>query len=297
MRGSRAAGRLLAALVAIGLLGGGPALAFIPRAERVVKAVGDTNRASGRSRALQLELRMRIGDREPVASGELVTPPTGLARLELRGAGELVERHLLQGAEHRASRNGRMLDDAWAFLPPLFLLQASSAVTLRAALASFGIEHHAIGLAPCGDSTCYVLGDPDRVPPVAETDLTGAAAGSAAEPLFLETREDSSILHPTIWVDSESFEVRRIDSADGVRVFLGPPAAFGKLRVPGWLQIQQPGRPPVRFEVVEAAVVNAPAAAFSESWLLAPTGPGPDPPDDAPAAERAPVPPLPPESR
>jgi len=282
MRRSAASG-LAFSLLSACVLAVGSAGAFVPQAERVVKAVGETNRAAGRSRAMQLELSMGIGERDGVATGVLVTHPTGLARLELRGSPELVERHLLQGAEHRASRNGRPLQDPWAFLPPLFLLQASSPVTLSAALASFGIDERAIGLAPCGDRDCYVLGDPDRVPPPPEPVPDASGAAPRTEPLFVAGGGDASVLYPTLWIDTQTFEVRRVDSADGVRVFLGPPAAFGKLRVPGWLRIQQPGKAPVRFDVVEAAVVNAPAAAFSESWLLAPTAsaeaPGADPPE------------------
>ena len=102
----RRAGRALAAAAGVVLLL--PVLsasAFVPRADRVADAIARTNKADGRAQALRLELNLRIEDGEPVAKGELVTHPTGLARLELRGAGDLVERHVLQGSEHRASRN------------------------------------------------------------------------------------------------------------------------------------------------------------------------------------------------
>jgi len=254
--------------LACALLLAAPALGFVPAADRVVRAIGETNRASGRGEALQIELEMSIGGRDPVATGDVVTHPTGLARLELRGAGNLIERHLLQGSEHSAARGGQRIQEPWYFLPPWFLLQAGSSVTLGAALSSLGVQADAVALAPCGERDCYVLGDPSRAaPPLAPTDEVPAIEeGISLAPLFVQPRQGRD---PTIWVDTSEFQLRRIDRGDGVQIFLGPPAAFGKVRLPSWVAIQQPGRPEVRFEVLAATPVTAPAAGFSESWLFA----------------------------
>ncbi len=251
-----------------------PAGAFVSQAERVAAAAAAANVASSRTQALRLELLMRIGEGEPVARGELITHPTGLARLELRGSGGLVERHLLRGTEHSATRNGRAQRRPRAFLPPLFLLQADSAETLRAALGSFGILVESIGLAPCGEHDCYVVGDPSRVVPPspasygpAESGEFAAADAERVEPAPVAARVSGENL-PRIWIDVASFELLRIDAADGIRVRVGPPASFDAVRFPAWLEIEEPNREKVRFDILRATPVNAPPPAFSEAWLF-----------------------------
>ena len=63
--------RRLAALVAVGLLVGLAAHAFIPQVDRVVKAVSKQNAEAGRARPLRLELVLRIEDSKPIGSGVL----------------------------------------------------------------------------------------------------------------------------------------------------------------------------------------------------------------------------------
>ena len=279
--------RRLAALVAGGLLVGLAAHAFIPQVDRVVKAVSKQNAEAGRARPLRLELVLRIEDSEPIGSGVLITHPTGLARLELRGTGDLVERHVLQGREHLATRNGEPLDEPRAFLPPLFLLQTGSALDLRAGLEQIGANLDAIGLAPCGESDCYVIGDPTRVPPRVEPVQPVAGSGDHGDwvdpvtgapyrpvpPPPAADRLTSDVQYPTIWVDLVTYEPRRIDLSDGVRVWLGPAAVFGDIRMPAWIRIDEPGRRPVTFDVLGVSAVSAPAAAFSRSWLATPAPP------------------------
>jgi hypothetical protein len=242
-----------------------PAQAYIPRAERVAKAAAEVNRASSRTQALKLEVSMRVGDSEPVANGEIVTHPTGLARLELRGKGDLIERHLLRGTEHLASRNGEQLRSPRPFLPPLFLLQAESALTFRTALRTYGIEVEQIGLAPCGNRDCFVLGDPRRTVPAAIADPATADL-APLEPRAPELEGDRP-RRAMIWLDNQTFEVIRIDSSDGVRVTFGPIATFGTLGFPQWIRIDQPGQTTVQFDVSRAAAVNAPPTAFGNEWL------------------------------
>jgi hypothetical protein len=252
-----------------------PASGFIPRAERVAGAVAKANRTSSRSQALRLELSLRVGDGEPVAEGELVTHPTGLARLELRASGGLVERHLLRGTEHLASRNGKALENPRALLPPIFLLQADSALTLRAALRSFGVRVDYIGLAPCGGRDCFILGDPRRVPPPPgeEQQIPGGpeeTGESLESEELLESRSlsaETDAFYPQLWVDVISFEVLRIDPEEGVSIRLGPTKEFEQVRFPQWIVIEEPGLRPVRFDVLRATPVNAPAPAFGRAWL------------------------------
>jgi hypothetical protein len=202
--------RRAALAVIVLLLVSPPLLAFVPSAERIEQAIAANNVASGRDKALRLELSLKIGDRAGVATAELISHPTGLARLELQGAGNLVERHLLQGSELTVGRNGEILTEHRTFLPPFFFLQAESPTTLRAALASFDVLVDVVGLAQCGETDCYVLGDPMReiprpaLPEVAGLDLAygdgGRADGEAdgqgdldEEPALGLAGEDSAI--------------------------------------------------------------------------------------------------------
>jgi hypothetical protein len=76
---------------------------------------------------------------------------------------------------------------------------------------------------------------------------------------------------PTIWVDAKTFEIVRIESHSGVTVDFGPVIAFGEVRFPESMTIREPGREPVRFDILGVVPVNAPAAEFTQAWLLAPT--------------------------
>ncbi len=125
-----------------------------------MKAIAEVNQVSGRTSAIAMDLTMRVGDREPIASGELITHPSGLARLELRGYGGRVDRYLLSGDELLAAKDGAPLERPQPMLQPLFLLQPDTPETLRAALRTFGIESDWIGIAPCGEQDCFVIGDP-----------------------------------------------------------------------------------------------------------------------------------------
>jgi hypothetical protein len=148
----------------------GMATAAVPSPERIAEAVAADNGAAERDQPLRLELRIQIGDRAAVATGILLTDPAGFARLELRGANGVVERHLLRGGETWVTRNGEPLDEFRFFLPPLYLLQAGDGETLRAALEGLQVLTDRVGLAECNDEDCLVLGDsrrdiPRRGPP------------------------------------------------------------------------------------------------------------------------------------
>ncbi len=246
-RARRIARSAVVILLCCGLLAV-PAAAVVPSAQKVANAVALTNRSSGRADPLLLDVTLRIGDSPPLASGVLATHPTGLARLELRSNQGFVERHLLQGSEYTASRDGELLRSPRPFLPPVFLLQASSGAALRAALSSFGVSSGEVVLGLADDHDCYVLGG--RLPAGDEDD-------------------DDERRLPSVWVDSDDFGVVRIDRQDGVRYRFGPPGKFDKIQVPSWIAIDAPGQDPVRIDVVRAAPADAPAAAFGTDWLFA----------------------------
>ena len=284
----------------------GSASAFIPKAGRVLNAAAKQNKLAGRAQPLRFELVMRDPAGEPIGRGTLVTHPSGLARLELRGAAGLVERHVLQAGEHLAARGGERLASPREFLPPLFLMQTDSLTSLRTGLSELGADIESIGLSACGESDCYVVGDPARVPPPWEpassepvTEAERALAkelleggGFADEPVLEVDTADPRLREgpfATLWIDLVSYETKRIDLRSGVVVWVGPPRVWGRVQGPSWLQIDEPGKSQVRFDVLEIAPVEAPAAAFSKSWLYAPViGPGMGGEDTGAAAENRP---------
>lgn len=293
---ARAAGVCLLVLFAAG-----SAPAFVPKSERALAGVAQANLSSGRTQAIQFDLVMRVGDREAVATGQLVSHPSGLARLELRGSSGRVDRYLLSGPELQAAKDGEPLADPQPMLQPVFLLQPSSHETLRVALESFGIDSRLIGLAPCGELDCYVFGDPALA--VAERrilredgDGTGASVAGSLE--VLPTRDPATPV-ARVWVDVESLQIQRVDRTSGESMRLGPPVRFERLLVPSWLEIEQAGQPVVHFDVKRAVRVNATPQAFHPSWLYAPVdasepagavGPGGVAPSPIPPAPAAPAP-------
>jgi len=257
----RRARPLVAVLVAWLALPAGPAPAAIPNAQKIAEAVADTNRDSGRAAPLLFDVQLRIGGSEPLASGVLATHPTGLARLELQSRKGFVERHLLQGNEYRASRDGEPLGSPRPFLPPVFLLQATSGAALRAALSSFGVSAGEVVLGLADDHDCYVFGG------------------------RLQSNPDGDERRlPSLWVDMESYDVVRIDRQDGVRYRFGPAGSYDGIRVPSWISVEAPGQTPARLEILRAAPANAPAAAFGNEWLNAVPAPPAPPPAEGPPA-------------
>ena len=226
-------------------LAGAPAAwAVIPSAQKISNEMARTNRAAHRSEPLIFDVTLRIGASEPLATGVLATHPTGLARLELNSNQGFTERHLLQGSSYAASRDGRELLEPRPFLPPLFLLQAGSGAALRAALASFGISGGEVALGLADDRDCYVLGG--RVP---------------------NTKGGEERRLPSLWIDTHTFQVVRIDRRDGVRYRFGPAQVFDGINFPAWISIEAPGKTAARLDVIGVAPANAPAAAFGRDWL------------------------------
>ncbi len=231
-------------------VGATPALGIVPNAQKIAEAVATTNQADRRSVPLLLEVSLKIGDRPPVATGVLASHPTGLARLELRSNSGFVERHLLQGSDYTASRDGELLGTPRPFLPPIFFLQTGSGAALQAALASFGVPASEVVLGIADERDCYVLGG--RLP---------------RGPDGKERRL------PSLWVDMDSYEVVRIDRRDGVRFRFGPARMFDGIRAPAWIAIEAPDQDHARLEVLRVVPADAPAAAFRSDWLLSPENP------------------------
>ena len=238
--------RVLALLVG-GLLLAAAVHAAIPSPEKIAGAIAEANDLAGRAKPLLLEVELRISGGGASAVGEIATHPTGLARLELRSPQGFVERHLLLGDEYRASRDGELLTSPHPFLPPVFLLQATSGAALAAALSSFGVAGEEVVLGRLEDYDCYVFGG-RRVPSPAETET----------------------LLPSLWIDMESYEPVRIVRADGTEYRLGPIRAFDGIRLPSWIEVQTPALR-ARLEILQASRADAPAAAFASDWLLSPS--------------------------
>jgi hypothetical protein len=273
-------------VLVVGLLSASLAEAVIPLPGRTMRAIASVNRASGRTKALQLEMKLRIGSEPPIASAELISHPSGLARIEIRGYDGRIDRYLLSGDELVGTKNGERLFRPRPMLQPYFLLQASSESTLRTALETFGVRTQSIGLAPCGDDDCFVIGDPRLDAPLPKIEIESDE--DALEDLGLDTQaieprlrppdEDFEAIAqvvegrlPRFWVDTRDLQVRRIDRADGIFVIFGPVASFEKIQVPSWFEIHDPGEAvPMRFEVDRAVQVNAPPKAFDRSWLIPP---------------------------
>ncbi|MDG2332849.1 MAG: hypothetical protein P8Q97_01355 [Myxococcota bacterium] len=192
--------------------------ATVPSPERIASAVASENAAADRTQPLRFELRVQIGDRPSVASGTLFTDPSGRARLELRGANGLVERHLLRGGEVFATRNGEPLEEHRFFLPPLYVLQVESGSALRRSLEELQIGVDTVGLSQCDEEDCLVVGDPAlEIPRRAPPEIQGlelydavralAAEQEAAEAAGFSIEEWQEM---TAALEAEGVEIRSI---------------------------------------------------------------------------------------
>ena len=249
--------RALTLWLAAAVLAAQPSSAAIPGPEKVARAVANANQVSGRSKPLLIDVSLRVAGAEPSAEGTLAVHPRGLARLELRSKLGFVERHLLQSNAYQASRDGQLLSDPHPFLPPVFLLQATSGEALRAALGTYGVADHELVLGRLGRHDCYVFG--------------GRLISAGAREQLL----------PSLWVDAVSYDPLRIVRNDGVEYRLGPIEVFGGIRLPKWIELRTPGGFRARLEVVGVSRAEAPAALFQPDWLTATPGPAKGAPTSA----------------
>ena len=191
--------------------------ASIPSADKIAGAIAEAYDLAGRAKPLLLVVELRIS-----------------------GGGE---RHLLLGDQYQASRDGELLASPHPFLPPVFLLQATSGAALAAALSSFGVAGQEVVLGRLEDYDCYVFGG-RRYPGPMETEA----------------------LLPSLWIEMESFEPVRIVRSDGTEYRLGPIEVFDGIRLPSWIEIQTPSLR-ARLDILNASRADAPAAAFVSDWL------------------------------
>ena len=208
-------------LLGFGLLWNAGAQGAVPQRDRVETAIAKTNASAGRGQAMRIEVLVQIGDRPAVARGELLTDPSGQARLELRGAGDLVERHLWLGGESQAARNGEILVQPRPFLPPVFVLQASTGEGLRNALLGLEVDPVPMGLIECGEEDCLVLGDPEQdIPPPVGPPLGGLEEYEVEKARAEEAREaEYQIARVWFWAGADRFVFAALDAeAESLRL-------------------------------------------------------------------------------
>lgn len=185
------------------------ASSYVPSSERIGQAVSDRNRKDGRVNALLLNMALQLGEnKEIVARGVLEAELNGRVKFELEGARGVKESHIRINDSVESYRQGQKLKNPRPFLAPFSLLQADSSSSLQTKLQSLGGSPDVVELGYSGDHDCYVLGGRDG--PV------------------------------SLWIDLDSFEVVRIQLADGVVYHFGPTAQFQDVVFSSWIDILGP---------------------------------------------------------
>ena len=110
------------------------------------------------------------------------------------------------------------------------------------------------------------------------TDLTAGRGGA----LEITPARASHGPVARLWVDIETLQIQRIDRESGESLYLGPLVRFERLMVPAWLEVQEPGKATIHFDVKRAVRVNANPQAFNPSWLYSPIDPLEPPTSAAP---------------
>jgi hypothetical protein len=217
-----------------------PAGALVPAPGRLVAAAARANGEAGRAVPLRLGVALHTelpGEgATPIATGELVSEPGGPARLELVGRNGVREEHVLSQGRIRATRDGEVLAEPRALLPPVWLLQLRRSGSLRSALRRMGVDVGISELRRSPDRDCFVVGVRSRGP------------------------EASAPPRPSVWLDAYSFEIVRFDRGDGARFRLGPTKSFGERQLPAWISLEQQGKPPLYLELRSASPAPSGAA-------------------------------------
>jgi hypothetical protein len=212
--------------------------AFVPEARRLADAAGRANYEAGRTGPLRLDVALYTEppgqDVVAIARGSLLSDPNegGRVRLELVGQNGVREVQLGFGARVQAWRDGGRLEQPRIMAPPLPLLQVRYGASFRRGLGRLGVDLAAADLARTDGHDCFVIGG--HPPGVASERFARRAA---------------------VWLDSYSYDVVRVDRADGVRFRFGPVRPFGSKgepRLPGWVAIEEEGRPPLYLEFLAA---------------------------------------------
>lgn len=226
--------RRAALAAALGLAAALPASAFVPSPERLTDAAARTNADDARTAPLRIGVALFTqmpgeGALEPIALGELVADPRGLERLDLVGRNGVRERHVLDAGRLLAWRDGQPLDDPRALLPPLALLQQRSGGALRESLRRLGVDLWTAELGQSHAHDCFVVGGRDRA------------------------AEAQGLGRPSLWLDAYSFEIVRVDRADGVRFRFGPLRELDGHKLPAWVALEEVGKSTLYLELREAA--------------------------------------------
>lgn len=222
-------GALALALVGTILLAAIPASAWIPEPERAWSAIASANTTSGRGRSLDFPVALIGADGKVSGTGRLRIESSGASRLELDLADGGAEMHERRGAEYRVTRGGRPVERAPRLLPPLDLLQATTATGVAEALRAIGGNPAQVDLGIEGAHDCWVLGGRDR----------GAFESNT---------------RPSLWVDQETQQPVRIDDAGGAQYRFGDAVArAGGVRFPSRIDVQESGWPLWRIQVQSAA--------------------------------------------
>jgi hypothetical protein len=222
----RAGRRALAAALAGALLvAASRASAWIPEPERAWTAIATANTTSGRGKPLDFPVALVGADGGIAGTGRLRADGAGSARLELVLADGVAELHERRGAEYRVTRGGRPVERAPRLLPPLDLLQVTTAMGVAEALRAIGGNPAQVDLGIEGAHDCWVLGGRDP----------GAFESNT---------------RPSLWVDQETQQPVRIDDAGGAQYRFGDSAARpGGVRFPSRIDVQEPGWPLWRIQV------------------------------------------------
>ncbi|HTY18295.1 MAG TPA: hypothetical protein VMH82_11255 [Myxococcota bacterium] len=215
-----------AGLVALAL----PALAAIPSAQKVRRAVASANASAKRTQPLLLEVALVSETGEVAATGQGRLDPAGTSRLDLKLADGRTEAHERTGSSYRALRDGAPVERVLELLPPTRLLQAPTDEALQAALIDLGANGDVVELGIEGGRDCWVLGGRDPGP----FEANARAA---------------------LWVDLESRQPVRIDEAarsgeaSAVHFRLGPSAVQDGVRFPTWIDVEAAGWPHWRMQI------------------------------------------------
>lgn len=225
----------LAAALAVAIAA--PAEAAIPSAAAVRGEIARTNQQAGRGQPLGVEVLVRDETGATAASGRmLLGGAAGPTRLELALADGRREVHERNAGRYEATRDGQPLERAMPLLPPFALLQARSEADVAAALATLGGDPETVDLGMAGGADCWVLGGRDPGPFDANA-------------------------RPSYWFDQDARRPVRIDERGGVRFRFGPPARHEPaIFLPAWVEVEAPGWPRWRIEVVRVTTGN-PASA------------------------------------
>jgi hypothetical protein len=74
---------------------------------------------------------------------------------------------------------------------------------------------------------------------------------------------------PSVWIDTTTYQVVRVDLADGTRVRFLAFASRGSAILPGTIEVETPSLT-FTLELANAAPATPAADAFAETWLVAP---------------------------